>query len=192
MNKKIEDALKKLVGDDAELFDALSQKLDSVNRQADGMVSRDAADPAPAPATETPAQRAITEEDVTALVGSDLFKNAVREIVTSVMDEQQQANEEKAKEVPAPVADVVAKQNSVDDGLMKAISDLQASVSELSKSREAEVQEVLNDLPARISSKTIIRPRATRMPGAPGTGRSNKSLAEVAAQTLALMGVDAG
>jgi hypothetical protein len=188
MNKKIEEALKKLTGDDAELYDALSKKLNSVNREAADMISREGATPAAdeKPATEPIAQRAITEEDMTALVGSDLFKNAVREVVSAFISEQQNAVEEKAKDDKP--AEPVKENARVDDELMEAISDLQAAVADLSKSREMEVQEVLNDLPARIANKTIVRPRASRMPGAKGTGVGKESLADIANRTLTGMG----
>jgi hypothetical protein len=61
-------------------------------------------------------------------------------------------------------------------------------MDEFSKTRDAEIQEVLNDLPARLAKTTIVWPRATHMPGEVNSRQARTNMAEVAAQTLAGMG----
>jgi hypothetical protein len=200
MNQKQLDALKKLVGDDkdaAGLIEEISLKLNSINREADGMISREAAKETPAPAaTPAPVARELTDADVTMVVGSDAFKTAVREIATAVMDENRNAEEEKAKKVPAseaaPAVATETARAATDPAILNMLNELKSSVAELSKNRTEEVQAVLNDLPSRISRTNIIRPRATRMPENVNTRTSGVSLAEIANQTLDKMGEHEG
>lgn len=201
MNQKQLDALKKLVGDDKEaagLIDEINLKLNSINREADGMISREAAKDAPAPAaTPAPVTRELTDADVTMVVGSDAFKTAVREIVTAMDEERKtETEEEKAKKVPAseaaPVAATETARAVTDPAILDMLNELKSSVAELSKNRTEEVQAVLNDLPARISRTNIIRPRATRMPDNMTARNSGVSLAEIANETLGRMGEHEG
>ena len=185
MNEKMKSALKLLTGDDEKLFKEISEKVDSVNRSADGMISREADTP-PTAGTPEPEvmKRELTQDDFAAVVASQEFRDAVTAIVTDLMN-MEAKKETPAAETPAPVADE-KRENKGDEALLAAVASLTAKVEELGKTREAEVQEVLNDLPARISRQTIIRPRATRMPESLNSRGVN--MASIAAQTLEKMG----
>jgi hypothetical protein len=188
MNNKMKSALKMLTGDDKQLFDEIALKVDSVNRSADGMISRETE--TPAAAAETPApevvKRALAPEDISAVVASQEFKDAVTTIVTDLMN-MDSKDKTPAAETPAPAAAAQEnRENKGDEALLAAVASLTAKVEELGKNREAEVQEVLNDLPARISRQTIIRPRATRMPETVNSRTVN--MASIAQKTLEKMG----
>lgn len=157
MNEKMKAALKKLTGDDTALFGELELKLDTVIRQAEGMISREQP-AAPAPSLE---------EQVTAIVEKVL-----------------------AARVPAEAQISEAVLTVTPDPLLAELRDMVRSltekVDELTKDREASVQEVLNDLPAKITRQQIVRPRAAIMPDSLATtGKVN--MAAIAEKTLAKM-----
>lgn len=203
MDKKIKDALKKLTGDDTKLFDGIVAAVDDVNRSATSMINREQAEtPATAkPKTaaarvETPAApasiaRELSEADIEAVLASDQFASVFEAKLTAALEARSnQADEEKKddeeEETPAAV-EPAAEAADTNRAVLEAITKLTERVNELSKTREAEVQEVLNDLPARIAKTTIVRPRATRMP-VEVNRRQNVNMADLAAQTLATMG----
>jgi hypothetical protein len=99
-------------------------------------------------------------------------------------DEEETEAETEEDETTEPAAEGTESNRAVLD----AIGKLTERVDELSKTREAEVQEVLNDLPARIARTSIVRPRATRMPSEVNNRQAQVNMADVAAQTLAAMG----
>ena len=202
MDKKIKDALKKLTGDDTKLFDGIVAAVDDVNRSATGMINREqtpapvkakAAVPAaavPAPVTPAPVARELTNEDIEAVLASDSFAaffdaklSAAIEARSTQADDEEEVDEEEE----TPVAEPVAEADDTNRAILVELKKLGARVDDLSKARDAEVQEVLNDLPARIAKTTIVRPRATRMP-VEVNNRQRTNMAEVAAQTLATMG----
>jgi len=191
MNKKVAEALKLLTGDDETLFKELSEKVDSVNRSADGMINRETPKDVPPAVTvqvpTLPQTRAMSTEDMTALFGSTEFKDAVTAIFNDLY--QQDAKEDEVKPVSAET-ETDTQRAAASDVVIAALNELKAKVDELGKTRDAGIQEVLNDLPSKISRATIVRPRATRMPEDVHT-RTNVSFAEVAAETLAKMGESA-
>jgi hypothetical protein len=182
MNEKVKAALKKLTGDDEELLNELALKLDTVNRNAEGMINREAVPeevPAETPAVEV---RAMSADDIQMLLGSPDFENKVTEIVTKLIEGQNQnAKEDK----PAEAAAAAAADEQRESSLLKALEALTAKVDELSQSREAQIAEVLNDLPAKVTREKIVRPRATIMPSA--LNSKGISMAEIAAETLEKM-----
>jgi len=194
MNDKTVKALKLLTGDDEALFKELSQKIDSVNRSADGMINREdkpaavVAAPAVAATPVVSEKRAMPTEDMTALLGSTEFKDAVTAIFNDLY--QQNAKEDEVKAVTPETTPDDTQRAAAGDVVMAALNELKTKVDELGKSRDAEVADVLNDLPSKISRATIVRPRATRMPEDVRT-RTQVSLADVAAATLAGMGESA-
>lgn len=207
MDKKIKDALKKLTGDDAELFENIVAAVDDVNRSATGMINREQAQtPAPAKpkataaapaaasratrATPAPVARELTDEDIEAVLASDKFAALFEEKLNAAIEArstQSEEEEEGEEEEETPAAEPTAEAADTSRAILDAIAKLTERVNELSKTREAEVQEVLNDLPARIAKTTIVRPRATRMP-AQVNNRQQVNMADLAAQTLATMG----
>lgn len=158
MNDKMKAALKKITGDDAALFGELELKLDTVIRQAEGMISRE--QPVPVPSLE---------EQVTAIVEKVL-----------------------AARVPAPVAPVTESpaapetEQRENNEVIEMIRALSAKVDKLMEDREASVQEVLNDLPAKITRQQIVRPRAAIMPDSLAT-TGKVDMAKIAEKTLAKM-----
>lgn len=188
MNKKIEDALKKLTGDDAELFKELAEKVDGVNRSAEGMINREK--PTPVPAVETPAVkiRELTEDDIKMILDSAQFKDRVTAIVQELYpDAQRKVEEDKPAETPQPEA----QRTTADNEVLDAIKKLKDVVDGLVQERAAQTA-VENDMPARMAATKIIRPRATRMPDSIGSHvKPNVSLAEIAGATLATMGEEA-
>lgn len=195
MDKKIKEALKKLTGDDTELFEGIVAAVDDVNRSATGMINREQT-PAPAkPKVAAPAAaaapavaRELTDEDIEAVLASDKFKTLFDEKLNAAIEARsmQADDEEETEGEETPEVEPVAEPDT-NRAILEAITKLTERVNELSKTRDAEVQEVLNDLPARIAKTNIVRPRATRMP-AEVNNRQRTNMADVAAQTLAAMG----
>lgn len=205
MDKKIKDALKKLTGDDTKLFDGIVAAVDNVNRSATGMINREQAETpapakpktaaarveAPAPAAPASVARELSEVDIEAVLASDQFASVFETKLNAALEARSsnQADDENKddEEEETPAAEPAAEAADTNRAVLEAITKLTERVNELSKTREAEVQEVLNDLPARIAKTTIVRPRATRMP-AEVNNRQRVNMADVAAQTLATMG----
>lgn len=209
MEKHVKDALKKLVGDDTELLENIVATVDDVNRSAAGMINREQAAPqaqakTPAPAkpkakTEAaaapaaPVARELTDADIEAVLASDKFATVFDERLNAALEARSsQANdeeEENTEEEEAPAAEPAAEADASLRTILAELKSLGARVDDLSKTREAEVQEVLNDLPTRIAKVNIVRPRATRMPDQVNSAnRQRTNMADVAAQTLAEMG----
>jgi hypothetical protein len=191
MDKKMKQALEKLTNNDATLLKQFEEIIDDKNRQASlpGVINRQAV--VDEPAAQTPAApesvktRELTIKDV---VESDEFKtalsSAVKEVVTAEMESR--ANEPVA-EIETPVAQTPVAEPEV-DGVLAEIRKLTDKVEALSKTREADVASVLNDLPARIARTNIIRPRATRLPDQVNANQRTVNMADVAAATLEKMG----
>lgn len=206
MDKKIKDALKKLTGDDSELFDNIVAAVDDVNRSATGMINREQAPapakpkakataPAAAAAAPAPVARELTDDDIEAVLKSDKFAAIFDEKLNAALEArsaqatEDEEDETEEDETPAAEAEPAAEGAESLRTVLAAIIKLTERVDELSKTREAEVQEVLNDLPARIAKTNIVRPRATRMPDQVNNRqRGAVSMADVASQTLAAMG----
>jgi hypothetical protein len=166
MNDKMKAALKKLTGEDEALFSELELKLDTVVRQVAGMISRDTT---PAPVTPEVVPPAVSlDEQITAIMEKVLAAHTPAPVVV---------------EVAAP--EPVAEKREIDP-LVKMIADLTAKVDELSKSRDASIQEVLDDLPAKIVRQQIVRPRGSVLNTPDLLGKNNRvNMAEIASQTLA-------
>lgn len=160
MNDKMKAALKKLTGEDEPLFNELVEKLDSVNRSAQTMITRE--------------DKTVTPET------DEEFEGKIAAIVEKVLAAHAQ---------PAPTA-VVSDEKPVERDsnkeLLSMITALSGKVDELMKSREASIKEVLDDLPAKITRQQIIRPRAAVVP-AMLTRNQSVNLAEIAEETLARM-----
>lgn len=175
MNKIKKDALVLLVGQ--AKADEIEKSLDANTRAASepGVIMRQAqtqaqAQPAPAaapaaqaPAAETPKARAFTDEDVTALAGalfgSDQFKSSVKDIFTEMRDAETPDGEEDESESEGEAETeetVVAEARALAPDLATQIL---AKLEELGKDREADVQQVLDDLPSKIAKARIVRPR---------------------------------
>jgi hypothetical protein len=166
MNEKMKAALKKLTGEDDALFSELELKLDTVVRQAEGMISRDTT---PAP---------VTPEVVPPTVSLD-------EQITAIVEKVLAAHIPAAPVVEVVTPEPVAEKREIDP-LIKMIADLTAKVDELSKSRDASIQEVLDDLPAKIVRQQIVRPRGSVLNTPDLLGKNNRvNMAEIASQTLA-------
>lgn len=191
MNEKVLAALKVLTGNDESLLNTFVEKLNSINRDATGMISRDALPAAQTPVVTPPAaaapliEREVTDEDIDRIIASDKFLARVEEIFGMLSENRAAAPEKKTEPTP-PVAPA-AESTSREQVILDAISELRDSVGALSVSREADVREVLNDLPSKIARAQVVRPRATRMPESVGNNRNNVSLADIAAKTLASM-----
>lgn len=204
MDKKLKDALKKLTGDDTTLFENIVASVDDVNRSAAGMINREQT-PAPvkpkakvaapaaasAPATPAPVARELSDEDIEAVLASDKFTTRFGDLFTAAMEarsnEESDDEEDGTEGEEAPADEPVAEADDTNRAILDEIKKLGARVDELSKTRDAEVQEVLNDLPTRIARTNIVRPRATRMP-TEVNNRQQINMADVANQTLASMG----
>lgn len=199
MDKKIKDALKKLTGDDAALLDNIVAAVDDVNRSATDMINREQTPvtvkvktvAAPVAATPAPVARELTDEDIQAVLASDQFKTLFDEKLAAAIEArstQADDEEEGDEEEETLAAETGAEGDDTNRAVLEALTKLTERVNELSKTRNAEVQEVLNDLPARIAKTTIIRPRATRMPDQVNNRQRTINMADVASQTLAAMG----
>lgn len=207
MDKKMKDALKKITREDTELFDKIVAAVDDVNRSATGMINREqapvttsAAAPAkpkaaaktPAAATPEPVAREFSDEDIEAILASDrfaaLFDEKINAAIEARSNEDPAEEQDEADEEEAPATEPAAEDAESLRTVLAAITKLTERVDELSKTRDAEVQEVLNDLPARIARTNIVRPRATRMPDQVNNRQARTNMADVAAQTLAAMG----
>ena len=187
MDKKIKDALKELIGEDVDLLNEIVEKVDGVNRSAEGMINRKANS---APAAAEVVKRELTEDDVKAVVESAAFKEMVTTIFNELYKVEEARTTEKDgedKEVPVTTPAPAATERSQETDILAAVKALTEKVDSLSVSREAEVSEILADLPARISRTNIIRPRATRMPETVRTSNA-VSLSEIASRTLEKMG----
>ena len=207
MEKHVKDALEKLVGDDTELFKNIVATVDDVNRSATGMINREqpasetpaaavttSAKPKvavkkPAAAAPAPVARELTDEDIEAVFASEkfaaLFDEKLNAAIEARSTESDDEEEDDAKEEETPAAETAAEAESLRTVLAE-VKKLSEQVAELSKTRDAAVQEVLNDLPARIAKTNIVRPRATRMPA--DVNRQQVNMADVANETLAAMG----
>ncbi len=184
MNEKVMEALERLTGGDKSLVQQYQLKIDSVNRNAAGMISRDAQsplgdsvpDPVPAPVVE---QREVSAEDLTALLASDEFKGAVALIVNETLAANAQA-------VIDAVGTVKTEQQKENSNLRLLITGLTAKLSAMEKTREAAIQEALDDMPATpISRQNIVRPRTSQ---SAATNRRGVDMAAQAEATLARMG----
>ncbi len=204
MNEKQKQALKELTGDDNKLFDTIVEQLETNNRTADepGVITRQTQAPAvakakaapaaaktPAPAAKPePVKREFTEDDIAAIFGSDAFKKAVGDIFTEIRAAEADPDEEEETPAEEPAEETAsAESRSVKELLVELIQKVDASA----KTREADVQEVLDDLPAKIARAKIVRPRtgATLLPGAlTAQERRSLPLADIAASTLEKIG----
>lgn len=193
MNENVLQALRKLTGDDPELVKQFEMKIDGVNRSAVGMISRDAAStplvstaavvPTPTPSpTETPApveERAISSEDLTALLASDEFKSAVVVIVNETLAANAQA-------MIDTVEALKEEQRKENNTLRTLITGVTAKIQGLEKTREAAIQEALDDMPATpINRQNIVRPRVVKRANA----SQDEDLAARAEETLASLGM---
>jgi hypothetical protein len=213
MNEKQKKALKELTGSDTKLFDSIVEQLETNNRSAGepGVITRQTqaqavakAKPAAlvaakthAPAANTPVasaqpapvQRELTDDEIAAIFGSDAFKQAVGNIFTELRAAETPDSDEAEDAVEEPTTEETpaGEARSVKDLLVELIE----KVDGVSKNRDAELQEILDDLPTKIAKAKIVRPRgsATMLPGAL-TVQERKSLplAEIAARTLEKIG----
>lgn len=106
---------------------------------------------------------------------------------TPSLEEQVTAIVEKvlaAKVVPAPAVEPTAIES--DNELREMIRTLTEKVDKLNEDREAQITEILNDLPAKITRQQIVRPRAAVMPDSFATQRP-VDMAQIAKQTLEKM-----
>jgi len=171
MNDKMKAALRKLTGDDDALFNEFVEKIDSVNRSAEGMISREAN---PAPATEPPAP-------VTAEATDAELEEKVTAIVEKILAQSTPAP---APAVATPEPQAVERENKQLTALIEKVDALAGQVAELTKSREAQIAEILEDLPSKITRQRIVRPRAAILPHAKNR---DVNLAEIAEETLSQM-----
>lgn len=205
MNEKVKAALEKLTGDDKALLEEYVLKLDTINRdvEAENMVRREGetttkdthivettapAQPV-APAASASEVRAMTPDDMMTILDSPDFENKVIEIVkklqaadttpadTTQQNETAQADEAQARETElrSALTDLTAK-----------LEGVITSVAELTKTREAAIQEVIDDMPEKLKNqkRVIIRPRASVLPD-DLRNRKQINMAEKAAETLA-------
>jgi hypothetical protein len=209
MNKKQEEALKVLTGDDTELFDAIKDKLKENNRTAaePGVIVRSQTDqpavaqakpapvPAPAPAQKPaepaqPVKREFTDEEIEALLGSDKFKAKFGEMYAEMRKAEDPGEEEEEAPVEEPTEEVPAAEARSTDALLQKILD---TLEEQGKTRDAAVQEVLDDLPSKVSKARIVRPRG-QVNVSPevlkNKDRTSLDLAAIAEQTLQNIGAE--
>lgn len=213
MNKKQEEALKILIGDDDELFDAIQDKLKENNRTATepGVIVRSSqpakavaqakpvaekksglSQTAQAAATQpAPVQREFTDDDIDALLGSEKFKTKFGEIYAEMRaaesdpgeEEDEAPVEEPAEEVPAGEA------RSLEAMILQVLEKLE----DQEKTRDASVQEVLDDLPSKVAKARIVRPRGMVQisPEALQTqDRAQLDLSAIANKTLQKIGAE--
>lgn len=213
MNEKVKAALQKLTGEDRDLFEAIVLKVDSINRESVDMVQRggdaitttethvvETSTPAvpvaqaPAPAV-APEFRAITPDDLTAILNAPEFEAKVNEIVKKAMGmadgTQAPAQPAQANEVQQSVLspEAVAAQVDAQTELRTMLADLSAKVDGIAKNRDEQVQEVLNDMPARMTRQAPVRPRATILPAQ--LNRKVVDMAAIASETLSRLPVSA-
>lgn len=155
MNDKVKEALKKLIGDDQVLLQEMETKLDAINRSAETMITRD---------TEKPE---TSEDELT---------NKITTIIEQILAKKSEVVETPVVE---PVVPTVDRSKILED----AITALTVKVDALMKTREADVQQVLDDLPAKVVRQKIIRPRAAILPETVA-GNRQVNLAEIAQNTL--------
>lgn len=192
MNEKVLEAIRKLTGNDEKLVGDYQMKLDTINKRAAGMISRDGLSTNP-PAVATPAatapvvplvpldeapapaERAMSTEDMTALLDSPDFEARVTQII----------NEIKLKDAQATVDATAAMQENARaiTQLRTQVNGLTSKVSGLVAEQEEEEQQLQDDMPAGGKKRTqIVRPRAIIAPIV--TDRSKIDMAARAAQTL--------
>lgn len=206
MNDAQRKALQELTGGDNDLFKTIEGQLKENNRVATqpGVVVRQTA-PAPIAQAQTPAPATpsapLTKREIgeafLEFLGSDEFKGAVKDAVTEARkadgpDEEDEEETETADTEEA-VATPVAEARSKNPTLEAKVDALLAQMEAFGKSREASVEEVLADLPAKVARARIVRPRgaATMLPESLNTKeRQSLDLAEIAEQTLSK--IDAG
>lgn len=157
MNEKVLESFRKLTGDNPELVKQFQMKIDSVNRNAVGMISRDTYAATPSPVTVDPApveQREITPEDLTILLESAEFKDAVTGIINDALAAQAQAT----VDAMTVMQEEQVKENSTMRGLINGVS---ARLAKAEKTRDAAIKEVLDDMPEKTISRSqvIVRPR---------------------------------
>lgn len=204
MNKKMKEALEKLTGNNADLLKQFEEIIDDKNRQASepGVVNRQqvpASESAPAVPVAPPlVNREMTADELKTVLTSDEFKTVLGDVIKDVVkyavdvamearSQEDPDEDEEGEETPEgePVAPVAATSPDV---VLEALRTLTDQVAELSKSRDASVQEVLNDLPSRITRTNIVRPRATKVPQLVNARQNGVNMADVAAATLQKMG----
>lgn len=166
MNEKTLEAIRVLTGNDEKLVNEYQMKLDTINQRAKGMISRDGglstalpvAD-VPAvplvPLTEpvAPAERAISTEDITALLADPAFEAKVTEIIKKL---------ELADAQAVVDASAATKENALQiKGLRTLFNGLNSKVNGVLTERAAAEQELQDDLPASgvNRNKPIVRPR---------------------------------
>lgn len=210
MKKEIEDALRQLAGGDENLFEQMKSKVDGTNRSATKMINRNKPSTATTPvvkaatlavktATPKKVERAedgdeseveVTDEVIDAVMQSPKFTERFNSLLDEALKtraESETPDEDEESESGDDEAENEDEAEEKQDVILAELRSIKKDIAELQKNRDASVQEVLNDLPSRISNKTIIRPRATRLPDDVRT-RSAGSLADIAAQTLTEMG----
>jgi hypothetical protein len=196
MNEKVLEALRKLTGNDPALVEEFQLKIDGVNRNAQGMISRESqavtlvpgavvnTTTTPPSPTETPAavpaeKREISSEDLTALLASDEFKAAVVVIVNETLAANAQA-------MIDTVEALKEEQRKENNTLRTLITGVTAKIQGLEKTREAAIQEALDDMPATpINRQNIVRPRVVKRANA----SQDEDLAARAEETLASLGM---
>jgi len=200
MNATVLEALRKLAGNDDGLVKSYEMKLDTINTRAKNMISRDGMSTplagtevpsntsAPAvplvPLTEpaAPAERAMSTEDMTALLASPEIKTAGTGI----------SNELKAADAQAVLDASAALQTNARGivALRNAIADTNNRVAAIEKTRTDAAKQLEDDKPAKnIQRQEIVRPRATIVPGAGVVrGKPNVDMAAVANRTLEKLG----
>lgn len=205
MNQTQEEALTRLCGGDKKLIEDIREKLNSVNRQAAGMITRNDTTPAtttvethvvetstpvqPASAAPTTEQRAVTADDLIAILAAPEFEARVKEIIAAVQagDMVEQSNPQATTTPVTPTAPAVspeleALRTALGD-LTKTVNGMSAQITGLVQERQQE-RDVMKDMPSRIKRETIVRPRTTVERT---QERVKTDLAALAEQTLAQM-----
>jgi hypothetical protein len=98
----------------------------------------------------------LTSDDFKAVLG-DVIKDVVKDAVDAAMEarSQEDLDEEDEEDEETPEDEEVAPVAATSpDVVLEMLRTLTDQVAELSKSRDASVQEVLNDLPSRITVPT--------------------------------------
>lgn len=225
MEKALQDALKKLYGDDEQAYNDAVAKLDGTNRSATKMVNRAKPSAAKTPVNKPVAKSApvakpvaekvertetegdeveVTDEVIDAVMESPKFTERFNAMLEDALkarsadpgDEEDETtdneddSEDDSESEGEDVGELVLAELRT---LNKNVGSLTKRVGELEKTRDASVQEVLNDLPSRVSRQQIIRPRsgATHLPSNVRTRAADSEdldLSAIAESTLAEMG----
>lgn len=207
MKTEVMDALKRLVGDNKDLLKEFELKIDSVNRTAEGMISRDTSailskvtetkvteNSAPAPVTPDPKEVRATQLDeatINGIIGQMLaspeFDSKIKELVAVVIEGKKETPETPVAPTPAEIQ----VQKSVED-MTDSMRTISAQLTEMAKrldgvekGADEKVREVVDNLPSKVTSKTIYRPRATMTPETVKERNAGKrDLAAIAERTL--------